>query len=87
MNVTSPSDDRSGFDAVVITHESRVEVLEGITKSYLVEISCALEQAKIDKIAGKLQPSITGVMLEFRVRDLQARVDSWAYKLEGIDAL
>lgn len=84
-NAVSPSD--SGFDAVVITHDSRVEVLEGVAKSYLVELSHALEQAKVAQMTGALQTNQTPTMLKAKVQDLQVRVDSLTDKLKSIDAL
>jgi hypothetical protein len=87
MNEVSPSDGRSGFDAVVITHESRTEVLEGIAKSYLLELLHQLEQAKIAQITGTLQPDVTPTMLGARVCYLQSKVDSLTCKLEGVNAL
>ncbi len=75
------------LDGVVITHEVRIEVLEGIAKSYLSELMDALQQAKIVQLTGTLRPNETPTTLDIRVRDLEVRVDSLTHKLERVDAL
>jgi hypothetical protein len=77
----------NSIDSLFITQYDRVDVLENIAKSYLVELTNALDQAKIAIITGTLQPNETPTMLEVRKRDLQVRVDSLIYKLEGVGAL
>ena len=63
----------------VITVEDRIEVLEGIAKSYLAELDNALIHAKIQRSA--LGPSS---QLEIKVNDLQNRVDSLTHKMKRI---
>ena len=74
-------------DSVVILHDGRVEVLEEIAKSYLLELCHAREQAKIAVLTGALQHNETPTTLKAKVCDLQARVDSLISKMESVGAL